>query len=109
MKTDCRRVLRQTRRPWLRLLSVALILIAVGLPGSRAERNPVRPTHGPMLGRPTATSMLIWGRTSDPGTFTVHFGTAENKQNQVSEPATTTIEPEKRTNTHRPTIEPNST
>jgi phosphodiesterase/alkaline phosphatase D-like protein len=30
-------------------------------------RDPISLTHGPMLGQPTATSMVVWGRTSDPG------------------------------------------
>ncbi len=41
-----------------------------------AERDPIRLTHGPMLGQPTAHSMAVWGRTSDDGEFTVH--TASN-------------------------------
>lgn len=31
-------------------------------------------THGPILGRPTATSMAVWARTSEPTEFEVRFG-----------------------------------
>lgn len=45
-----------------------------------------------MLGNPTAHSMLVWARTSDPGEFTVHYGTEPDQLTQISEPAATTIE-----------------
>lgn len=57
-----------------------------------AERDPIRLTHGPMLGNPTAHSVAVWGRTSDPGEFTVHYGVASESLDQESVPATTAIE-----------------
>jgi alkaline phosphatase D len=33
-------------------------------------------THGPMLGRPTATSMDVWARTSVPAEFEVRYGSS---------------------------------
>ena len=36
-------------------------------PRSWAERDPIRLTHGPMLGHVTDSSVRVWGRTSDPG------------------------------------------
>ena len=92
MKTERRYFVSQNRCAYLRLWSAALIMVVAGLPASVAERDPIRLTHGPMLGKPTATSMLVWGRTSDPGTFNVQFGTTKKKLNQASEPAATTIE-----------------
>jgi len=56
-----------------------------------AERDPIRLTHGPMLGKPTAHSMVVWGRTSDAGEFIVRYGTDPMRMDQVSDPATTTI------------------
>lgn len=56
-----------------------------------AQRDPIRLTHGPMLGNPTATSMSVWGRTSDPGEFKVHYGTDPENMNQVSQPAETQL------------------
>lgn len=41
--------------------------------GQKSSRDPIALTHGPMLGQPTATSIFVWGRTSDPGEFTVRY------------------------------------
>ena len=57
-----------------------------------AERDPIRLTHGPMLGNPTAHSMKVWGRTSDAGEFVVRYGTNAERLDQVSAPATTRID-----------------
>lgn len=57
----------------------------------RADRDPIRLTHGPMLGNPTANSMSVWGRTSDPGEFLVHYGVDSDRLDQVSKPAVTTL------------------
>jgi len=59
--------------------------------GIQAARDPMRLTHGPMLGNPTSDSVRVWGRTSDPGEFSVRYGTVEGKLDQVSEPTTTRI------------------
>ena len=56
-----------------------------------AERDPIRLTHGPMLGRPTATSMRVWGRTSNPGQFLVRYGTLPGRLDMASGPAVTTL------------------
>lgn len=55
------------------------------------DRDPIRLTHGPMLGQPSATSMRVWARTSDPGEFHVHFGTSPDPLNQISEAGVTTL------------------
>jgi len=70
-------------------LLLAFTLGALPLP---AERDPIRLTHGPMLGRPTAHSMAVWARTSDPGQFFVKYGTDPDNLNHTSPPATTRIE-----------------
>lgn len=36
-------------------------------------RDPIRLTHGPMLGMVTSDSVRVWGRTSDEGEFEVHY------------------------------------
>ena len=54
--------------------------------------DPIRLTHGPMLGQPTATSMKVWGRTSVAGEFTVRYGTDPGNLDLQSEPATTTVQ-----------------
>lgn len=58
-----------------RLLLVALLYLSTLVP-IQAERDPIRLTHGPMLGHVTDTSVRVWARTSDPGAFVVHYGTA---------------------------------
>lgn len=58
---------------------------------SYAFRDPIRLTHGPMLGNPTAHSVVVWGRTSDPGQFEVHYGTRSDKLDQVSKTGTTEL------------------
>ena len=69
------------------------LLLSISFPAAAlAQRDPIRLTHGPMLGRPTAHSMYVWGRTSDPGQFTVHYGTDPLRLTEVSSAATTKIE-----------------
>jgi len=53
------------------------------------HRDPIRLTHGPMLGQPDSDSMRVWARTSDPGTFHVHYGRSSDQMDQISEPAQT--------------------
>lgn len=57
-----------------------------------AARDPIRLTHGPMLGHPTAKSVRVWGRTSDSGEFSVRYGVTEGKLSQISKSVTTRIE-----------------
>ena len=71
--------------------ALSLILCAAVNFSLLAERDPIRLTHGPMLGRPAADSMLVWGRTSDPGEFTVRYGLDPDHLDQVSPPAVTEI------------------
>src|SRR5262245_40287212 len=72
-------------------LALAAFWCAAVSPAS-AQRDPIRLTHGSMLGNATAHSVSVWGRTSDPGEFTVHYGTAADRLDQISKPALTTID-----------------
>ena len=67
-------------------LSLILLLPAF------AHRDPIRLTHGPMLGKPTAHSVSVWGRTSEPGEFLVKYGINADQLNQTSKPASTNID-----------------
>lgn len=69
----------------------ASVLCATSIFAQSLERDPIRLTHGPMLGMSTAHSVRVWGRTSDPGEFIVKYGTEANSFDQVSSPATTDI------------------
>lgn len=72
--------------------SLALAVLFALAPLSTLDaRDPIRLTHGPMLGKPTAHSMLVWARTSDPGEFVVRYGDTKRME-QVSKPATTRID-----------------
>lgn len=57
-----------------------------------AQRDPIRLTHGPMLGKPTAESMVVWVRTSDPGPFSVRFGQDPSQLDQQSQVGETVLE-----------------
>jgi phosphodiesterase/alkaline phosphatase D-like protein len=83
------------RRPCLRFLAQLLAAGALNIlfvASASAERDPIRLTHGPMLGRAGAHSVAVWGRTSDPGEFTVHYGTDPDNLDQISQPGKTTLE-----------------
>ena len=64
-------------RPYLLLFVGLLLNIA------HAERDPARLTHGPMLGKPTAHTMTVWARTSDPTEFFVRYGVSESTRPSV--------------------------
>ena len=72
--------------------SAILILTIVSAIHAQPVRDPIRLTHGPMLGKASAHSMAVWARTSDPGEFTVRYGEDLKQLDQISEPATTTID-----------------
>ena len=59
---------------------------------AQSRRDPIRLTHGPMLGMSTSNSVRVWGRTSEPGPFFVRYGTSANKLDLQSQPKVTTIE-----------------
>lgn len=68
--------------------------LTVGALGALAVPAPaqgMRVTHGPMLGHVTASSVTVWGRTSQPGEFRVRYGLKPDQLDQTSAPATTTI------------------
>ena len=60
------------------------ILISLSCILSKAERDPIRLTHGPMLGHVTEDSVRVWARTSDPGEFHVRYGLDEEQMNSTS-------------------------
>ncbi|GAA4464617.1 metallophosphoesterase family protein [Novipirellula rosea] len=79
-------------RPHSFLFLVALIVAGFDASTALAERDPIRLTHGPMLGMSTDHSVKVWGRTSDPGSFRVQYGTAANALDHISSAAQTRIE-----------------
>jgi phosphodiesterase/alkaline phosphatase D-like protein len=75
-------------------LAVFIALQTLSPQSSEAQviRDPIRLTHGPMLGMSTDSSVRVWARTSDAGEFVVHYGTNPVQLNEMSDPATTTID-----------------
>ncbi|MGI9240470.1 MAG: alkaline phosphatase D family protein [Verrucomicrobiales bacterium] len=67
----------------MKQLLIGLLFSLTCIP-SKAERDPIRLTHGPMLGHVTADSVRIWVRTSDPGEFHVRYGTGEGRLESIS-------------------------
>jgi len=58
----------------------------------RSARDPIRLTHGPMLGGVTDSSIKVWVRTSDPGMFNVLYGTDPTEPDLTSKPGSTALE-----------------
>ncbi len=79
------------RQYFLSILTCLVFFVSLH-PARTFDRDPIRLTHGPMLGNPTATSVRVWGRTSDPGQFVVKYGTAADRMDQTSQSATTKID-----------------
>ena len=71
---------------------ITLIFFLLFIQFLGAARDPMRLTHGPMLGNPTSDTVRVWGRTSDSGEFFVRYGVTEGKLAQISKAATTRIE-----------------
>ena len=83
--------IRPTAFNLLRLAGFCLFAVSTPVAG-QVERDPIRLTHGPMLGRPASNSVAVWGRTSEPGEFHVQYGTKKGELDLASKPATTTLE-----------------
>lgn len=56
-----------------------------------SARDPIRLTHGPMLGQPTSNSMRVWARTSDPGEFEIRYGVSAKGLTQTSATGATSL------------------
>lgn len=72
-------------------VAIFVILCILNCSDLYAERDPIWLTHGPMLGKPEAHAMSIWGRTSDAGEFVVRYGMDAKSLNLESAPAKTVI------------------
>ncbi len=77
-------------RQFLLLSTLASLLLLPSL--AQDHRDPIRLTHGPMLGQPSAHAVSVWGRTSEPGEFTVKYGTEADQLTLTSAPALTQID-----------------
>ena len=66
--------------------------LLIGDSSAQSARDPIRLTHGPMLGMVTSDSVRVWGRTSDEGEFEVRYGTVPEELDATSSPSETSIE-----------------
>ena len=67
------------------LLPVFFIILSILSVFSEDSYIDLKVTHGPILGRPSSTTMSIWVRTNVPGEVSVRYGTEKLKQLMVSE------------------------
>ena len=74
----------------LRAVACSLLFFSVSA-SSADDGDPIRLTHGPLLGHITADSVRVWGRTSQAGEFQVHYGVDAGHLDQQSGAATTTV------------------
>ncbi|HSG73306.1 MAG TPA: alkaline phosphatase D family protein [Planctomycetaceae bacterium] len=78
------------RRPAL-ILSLCLLPLLLGSAGPEGRVLENHLTHGPILGRLSSSGIGIWARTQTPGEFVVHYGTAPDKLDKVSDPVQTSL------------------
>jgi len=73
------------------MMRTAMVVAVVALASATVRADHVTITHGPVLGRPSATGMSVWARTSRPARFVVRYGTAAGKLDRLSEPVQTEL------------------
>ncbi|MCH7729739.1 MAG: alkaline phosphatase D family protein, partial [Planctomycetes bacterium] len=71
----------------MRTMFIGLMLVC-----SCADAEQVRVTHGPMLGRLSATGIGVWARTSQSTELRVRYGTVAGKLDRVSPAVPTKLE-----------------
>ncbi len=68
-------------------------------------KDPPTMTHGPILGKPTSSSMIVWARTSEPTEFEVRFGNSPITMNDTAKAARTNWEHDCTGTVEIPTLE----
>lgn len=71
-------------------------------------RDPIQLTHGPMLGNLTSSSVVVWGRTSDPGQFSVRYGRSQDRLDLISRSGETAIDHDNTGTVQLVDLEPNT-
>lgn len=89
----------------LGVLLSSLLLISA----QEKQKNNLRITHGPILGRPSATGMGVWARTNRPAEFRVRYGVEKGKLNQVSKNVKSDLENDNTGWIHLQGLKPNTT
>jgi phosphodiesterase/alkaline phosphatase D-like protein len=72
--------------------SIAILTMSILLTTNvfSSASDPPTMTHGPMLGKPTSTSMRVWARTSLPTEFEVRYGSSPLDLTSVVKSGSTT-------------------
>ena len=73
------------------LFVIGSLLISWDSVVSAQGAEPLAITHGPVLGRPSATSMSVWARTSVPGSFEIRYGISGEPLAQTATSAQTSL------------------
>ena len=78
---------------FMKILPLLSLCFLITLPAvADKSRIDLKVTHGPILGRPGATTMSIWVSTNVPGEVAVNYGTERLKQLMMSEYVETKLE-----------------
>ena len=86
-KSKCLSLIDSTK-----LKTLATLLFLTSLTFADGDPTEVRVTHGPILGRPSETSMSLWVRTDRAGEVKVLYGTDESDLDQISRAVMTEVE-----------------
>ena len=76
----------------MKLKTLATLLLLTSFAFADGDPTEVRVTHGPILGRPSDTSMSLWVRTDRAGEVKVLYGTDESNLDQTSKVVMTEVE-----------------
>ena len=82
--------------PYPKIIFQSLVVVLLSCASTNVSAiDPIRLTHGPMLGHVTHESVRVWARTSRPGEFVVKYGIAPQEgdpwPDSVPKTATTTV------------------
>ena len=69
-----------------------LLFLILAIRDCSIAQDPIRLTHGPMLGHVTSNSIRVWARTSEEGSFVVRYGTKIGELRRTSKRGVTRIE-----------------
>ncbi|MFT5109153.1 MAG: alkaline phosphatase D, partial [Pseudoalteromonas tetraodonis] len=74
------------------VIAVFCLATSSALFGQDGEPTNIRVTHGPILGRPTTTSMSLWVRTERPGEVVFFYGLDAKKLDRKAALKTTSLD-----------------
>ena len=96
------------RYPVLSALSL-LLLAVLSAEAQDGEPTSTRVTHGPMLGRPTSSSMTIWARTNETGSVNIFYGESKDNLDRIAPVLKTNLDTDNTGTVTIEGLEPNKT